>query len=207
MRQILAALLAIGGVYIAYPYATLYRLHLALRSGDAATLQMLVDWPAVREGITEDISDLVINQSAESKASSELPPFFGAGFRIRGIAANSVTARVTPQTFATAADQLLTGETKGRAAISVPWAFFDTPTQSSPVHLRTSSEDPADQTADGIAKWALENYPYVATRRVARESSKGAPKNRWVLRCRACASYQFAPTGPLGRSARMRAMP
>jgi hypothetical protein len=116
-RQILAALVAIGGIYIAYPYATLYRLHLALRSGDAATLQILVDWPAAREGITEDICDLVINQSAESKASSELPPF-GAGF-VRGIAANSVTARVTPQTFAMAAEQPLTAAEFGRCHLGV----------------------------------------------------------------------------------------
>jgi Protein of unknown function (DUF2939) len=138
-RQVLAALLAIGGIYVAYPYVTLYRLGMALRSGDVATLQMLVDWPAVREGITEDICDLVIDQSAESKAGGELPPF-GTGF-VRGIAANLVTARVTPQTFATSAGQSLADAPKDRAAISVYWAFFDTPTRFT-VHMRTSRKIP-----------------------------------------------------------------
>jgi hypothetical protein len=138
-RQILAALFAIGGIYVAYPYVTLYRLDMALRSGDVTVLKMLVDWPAVREGITEDICDLVIDQSAESKTGGELPPF-GAGF-VRGIATNLVTERVIPQAFATPADQSLAGEIKDRTAILAYWAFFDAPTQFS-VHLRTSRKIP-----------------------------------------------------------------
>ena len=137
--RILVALLAIGGIYVAYPYVTLYRLDMALRSGDVTTLQMLVDWPAVREGITEDICDLVIDQSAESKAGSELPPF-GTGF-VRGITTNRVTERVIPQAFVALAGEPLAGETKDRAAISVHWAFFDGPTQFS-VHLHTSRKVP-----------------------------------------------------------------
>jgi hypothetical protein len=139
LGQILVALLAIGGIYVAYPYVTLYRLDMALRSGDVTTLQMLVDWPAVHEGITEDICDLVIDQSAESKAGSELPPF-GAGF-VRGITTNRVTERVTPQALVALAGEPLAGETKDRAAISVHWAFFAAPTQFS-VYLRTSGKVP-----------------------------------------------------------------
>ena len=125
-RPIIAVLLAIAVSYGAYPYVTLYRLGHAIHTGDAAALQTLVDWHAVREGIKEDICDQAIDQPAAARTSQQLPPF-GAGF-VRGIAGTAIERRVTPQALVTAAQQpqpeLPTGKT-----VHVAWAFFSTPTE------------------------------------------------------------------------------
>jgi hypothetical protein len=127
-KPIIAALLAVALAYVVYPYATLYRLGQAIRHGDASTLQSMVDWPAVREGIKEDICDLVIDQSSEAKASGQLPPF-GAGF-VRGIAANVVDARVTPEALVAAAQQPdVKKPLRQGAAVQVSWAFFSGPAE------------------------------------------------------------------------------
>ena len=76
--------------YAAYPYVTICRLGLALRAGDAAALQALVDWPSVREGLKEDICDLALDEPGDGTG---LRPF-GASF-IRGIATSAIDRAVT----------------------------------------------------------------------------------------------------------------
>ena len=119
---LLATVLSVGVTYVAFPYVTLYRLGSAIRSADAATLESLVDWPAVREGIKEDVCDLAADDP-DPKNGAELPPF-GASF-IRGIASSAIDQAVTPQALlaASPAPQALHG-----ADVHVNWAFFDTPT-------------------------------------------------------------------------------
>ncbi len=94
--QVLPMVLALGALYAGYPYATLYRLNVALRQADATTLRSLVDWYAVREGLKEDLCDMATDDPADSHASNELPPF-GAGF-VRGITGNMLDKNVTPET-------------------------------------------------------------------------------------------------------------
>jgi Protein of unknown function (DUF2939) len=126
---ILAVFLAIGTSYAAYPYITLLRLGEAIRQGDAATLKTLVDWPAVREGIKEDICDQVLDapQVVETQHPAALPPF-GASF-VRGIAGNSIDRTITPEALVAAVG---TPAHKPAAAsgadVHVSWAFFDDPT-------------------------------------------------------------------------------
>ena len=62
-KPVIGALLVIALAYVIYPYATLYRLGLAIRHGDAATLESMVDWYAVREGIKEDICDFGVRSA------------------------------------------------------------------------------------------------------------------------------------------------
>ena len=83
---LLATVLSVGVAYVAYPYVTLYRLGSAIKGADAATLESLVDWPAVREGIKEDVCDLGADDPGP-KTGAELPPF-GASF-VRGITSSS----------------------------------------------------------------------------------------------------------------------
>jgi hypothetical protein len=125
---VLATVLCIGVGYAAYPFVTLYRLGSAIRSADAATLETLVDWPAVREGIKEDVCDLGGSGDATA-GGKDLPPF-GASF-VRGIASNTIDQAVTPQALV-AATAVSTGgqvthEARG-AEVHVNWAFFDSPT-------------------------------------------------------------------------------
>jgi hypothetical protein len=118
-------------VYVAYPYFTLYRLGSAIRTADAATLESLVNWPAVREGIKEDVCDLVVDTPAQQpearvqKTVGELPPF-GSSF-MRGIASSAIDQAVTPQ--ALLAATLPTSRPQPRGAdVHINWAFFDSPT-------------------------------------------------------------------------------
>jgi hypothetical protein len=119
-------MLSIGVAYAAYPYLTLYRLGVAIRSADAVTLESLVNWSAVREGIKEDVCDLVIDDPIQ-KSEAELPPF-GASF-MRGIASSTIDRAVTPQALLAATSTLPASRPSPRGAdVHVDWAFFDSPT-------------------------------------------------------------------------------
>jgi hypothetical protein len=121
---VLVVFVALGVLYAGYPYATLYRLDLAVRQADAATLRSLVDWYAVREGLKEDLCDLGSDDPADGQASNELAPF-GASF-IRGITGNLLDRTVTPETLVSMARG---GREAAAADTSVVWAFFSNPTE------------------------------------------------------------------------------
>ena len=123
-KPILAAILAVGVGYVASPYVTLYRLDQAVRTGDSASLQRLVDWPAVREGIKEDICDGLAGDPGQQLERGKLPPF-GASF-MHGIATNAVDRAVTPEALVHFTRN--GGDAQG-AATQVDWAFFDDPTE------------------------------------------------------------------------------
>ena len=127
-RPVLAALLAVGTAYVAYPYVTLYRLGEAIRQGDAASLQAMVDWPSVREGIKEDICDLVLDDPAAVRQSGTGLPPFGASF-VRGIASNSIDRAVTAEALVAAASTSQRPVSRTGADVHVNWAFFEDPTQ------------------------------------------------------------------------------
>jgi hypothetical protein len=126
-KAVIGALFAVAAAYVAYPYITLYRLSQAIRQGDAPSLEAMVDWPAVREGIKEDICDLVIDQPQEAKAGGQLPPF-GSGF-VRGITGNAVDARVTPQGLMAVATEEPAQRQDAASAVRVSWAFFASPAE------------------------------------------------------------------------------
>jgi hypothetical protein len=121
-RAILATLAVMGIVYLGSPYLTLYRLNAAVRQQDAGALQSMVDWYAVREGLKEDLCDMVLDEPSSQRPANELAPF-GESF-VRGITGNAVDQAFTPETFVSmthnAADQ-------PRAGAHVEWAFFENP--------------------------------------------------------------------------------
>ena len=150
---LLATILIIGVTYVAYPYVTLFRLGSAIQTADAATLESLVDWPAVREGIKEDVCDLGVDAPSPGKSGAELPPF-GASF-VRGIASSSIDKAVTPQALLAAATTSVVAAspppTQRGADVHVNWAFFDSPSsflvslqargQSEPIKLEMDLRD------------------------------------------------------------------
>jgi hypothetical protein len=131
--SVLAAFAALGVLYLGYPYATLYRLDIAVRQKDAAALRSMVDWYAVREGLKEDLCDMVLDEPASDRPSNELVPF-GDGF-VRGIAGNMLDRQVTPETVVS-----LTHAAGGERPedAHVVWAFFDAPTRFM-VHVQTGA--------------------------------------------------------------------
>lgn len=122
---LLATVLGVGFAYLAYPYVSLYRLGLAIQHADATTLEQLVDWPAVREGIKEDVCDLGAGEPA-SKTGTALPPF-GASF-VRGIQSSTIDQAVTPQALLAATESVPAArspQSPRGADVQVNWAFFD----------------------------------------------------------------------------------
>jgi len=150
-KPILAAVLAVAVGYAAYPYVTLYRLSDAIQAGDATTLRALVDWPAVRAGIKQDICDNVAADPAVTVSDGKLPAF-GASF-VRGIAANAVDQDVTAEGLVDMTQRHAAGSATQGAAVQVNWAFFhdptdfivslDAPGQRGPIKLRMSLKDAA----------------------------------------------------------------
>jgi hypothetical protein len=123
---LIATVLSLGVAYFAYPYVTLYRLGSAIRSADAATLESLVNWPAVREGIKEDVCDLAVDIPGP-RTGGELPPF-GASF-MRGIASSTIDQAVTPQALLAATSTVPSSRAAPSGAdVRVNWAFFDSAT-------------------------------------------------------------------------------
>lgn len=123
-----AAVLTAGVAYGATPYLTLYRLGEAIQKSDTGTLRSLVNWPAVREGIKEDICDLGVDDP-DSGTGGSLPPF-GTSF-MRGIASNAIDHAVTPEALLAATGSVsanLSGGEQLGPDIQVNWAFFDSPT-------------------------------------------------------------------------------
>jgi len=118
---VLASAAAAAFAYVAYPYVTLARLGAALGSGDAQTLEQLVAWGPVREGIKEDICDDVADMQASS--ANTLRPF-GYSF-IRGVAANAIDTRVSPHGLLAAARRFDPATLTLDAVTGVRWAFFD----------------------------------------------------------------------------------
>jgi hypothetical protein len=117
---IFAALTLMIGGYVAYPWVALYRLDRAVRAGDSATLARLVDWPAVREGVAEDIADTVTD--APEPVVNQLTPF-GHGF-MRGIAAHAVQQRLTPRAVIARLCGQENGSASLRSAYFANWSRF-----------------------------------------------------------------------------------
>jgi hypothetical protein len=150
-KPAVCACLAVAMAYGIYPYVTLYRLGQAIRGGDATALQSMVNWDSVREGIKEDICDLVVDQPVQAKSGEQLPPF-GAGF-MRGIATNVIDKQVTPEALARAARQPETKQVAAGADVQVSWAFFASPAtfvvdlnapgQASPIRLQMNLREGA----------------------------------------------------------------
>jgi hypothetical protein len=145
---VLASAALAAFAYVAYPYVTLARLGAALRGGDASTLERLIAWGSVREGIKEDISDDIADTAAT--AGNTLRPF-GYSF-IRGVAANVVDSRVSPRGLLAAARHIDPAALTLDAVSGVRWAFFD----GSPTAFVAELRPPGDAAASEPVRVQLE---------------------------------------------------
>lgn len=98
----IGGLLLVCTAYAVSPFVALWRISHAIDAGDTATLRAMIDWPAVRQGLKDDITDGIIGVPRETLvASNSLPPF-GASF-VSGIAASAIERAVSPQSLVQAA--------------------------------------------------------------------------------------------------------
>jgi hypothetical protein len=141
-RTCLVVLAAIAGMYVAYPYVTLFRLGLAIQQGDAATLETMVDWDRVRDGIKEDICDAVLDDPTPAATNAEALPAFGTSF-MRGIAGSMIDKTINAASLVQATRSMGSAPDYHRVAIvgsasaaelsqpvemgapRVVWAFFE----------------------------------------------------------------------------------
>lgn len=163
-KPILSALVVVAVAYMASPYVALYRLQAALRGGDQSILAGMVDWDQVRDGLKQDIAELVVDEpepqprataqlagamevsGSAQLAGSTLPPF-GSSF-IKGIASKAVDEAITPESVARMgrpdgdaepgdADPLQSVSLK---SAHVTWAFFQSP-ETFTLWLRSPGQD------------------------------------------------------------------
>lgn len=74
MKKVLLAavgLAVLAGAYVAYPYYSVGRLGAAVSTGDPEKLQVMVDWPSVRNGLQADLSALL--NGAVSQTAGDSP--------------------------------------------------------------------------------------------------------------------------------------
>jgi hypothetical protein len=140
-KPILIAAAIAGFSYVAYPYVTLARLGAAMGSGDATTLEALVDWGHVREGIKEDICD---DTADTADTGNALRPF-GFSFA-RGVAANVVDAHVSPHGVLAATRRYDPAVRTLDALAGVRWAFFD----GSPTAFVAELQPPGDAATEPV---------------------------------------------------------
>ena len=147
--------------YVAYPYVTLARLGAALGTGDAKTLEKLVAWGPVREGIKEDICDDVPDDAGGHRAAGCVPSASPSRTRV---ASNLVDAHVSPHGILAAAAHFDPGSMTLGAVSGVKWAFFESPTEFvaelQPPGI--AARPAASAGADGVAGLLVEGDPRVA---------------------------------------------
>jgi hypothetical protein len=150
--------------YVAAPYVTLWRLANALRNGDARTLEAVIDWNAVRDGLKQDVAEGIVGLPEDDTpepqlasntgvaataqyAANTLPPF-GASF-MTGIAGTMIDREVTPRHLIALMRQLApadqpTGATALLQSVGqIDHAFFDGP-GSFVLRIRCAGQDDDD---------------------------------------------------------------
>jgi hypothetical protein len=153
-RSMIAVVAVVALAYAVTPYIVLWRLASALRDGDARTLEALIDWNSVRDGLKEDVADGIVGLPEDATATTQLAantlPPFGASF-ISGIAGSVIDRDVTPQHLVALIRQLAPAEptavgplTLMKSLAGVDHAFFDGPA-SFTLRIRCAGQE-ADDT-------------------------------------------------------------
>ena len=88
------AVLGLAG-YLGGPFLTLWRITRAMDRADLATLESVIDWPQLRQGLKDDVAEGVLGMPQETLVASNTLPPFGAGF-VSGIACSQIDRAVTP---------------------------------------------------------------------------------------------------------------
>jgi len=68
-----ACALCAGALWFVAPYLTLYTFVTAVKAGDQKTLQEMVSWPDVRQGLKEDLNAVLAKQAANNKNLKDNP--------------------------------------------------------------------------------------------------------------------------------------
>ena len=144
MRRLFLLFLILLGLYLAYPYWTLYRLQNALLSNNAETLKKIVDFPAVRANMEKAVQGGLLRKSQELGKKAPVLGSIGEALT-RGlgpsVVGGSIDSLVTPEAVLsnpTVVEQR--EEDKGFEGF-LKWAFFTSPTT---FEIQSQNPDKAD---------------------------------------------------------------
>lgn len=135
MKRLFAILVLAAVGYAALPYWSAYSLAQGVKAGDRDVLEQRVDWPSVRSGLKEDLSDIAVGN--ESGAAGLLRAALAPA-----LLDTALDQLVTPATVASLAQGAArakdrSGGGQGDAAedlardpvAHLTWAFFTSPSQ------------------------------------------------------------------------------
>ncbi|CAH2604542.1 conserved protein of unknown function [Rhodovastum atsumiense] len=141
------ALMVVAAMTMGYctgPAVTIWRILQALQTGDVATLHATIDWPSVRQGLKDDVTEGLLGIPQKTQLASNTLPPFGAGF-VSGIAASAIDREVSPEAMLEAARNLGDGSPARGAGWPGILGFGLTSPTSIDVRLRAPGQDAGEQ--------------------------------------------------------------
>ena len=144
MRRLFLLILILLGIYLAYPYWTLYRLQNALLSNNAETLKKIVDFPAVRANMEKEVQGGLLRKSQElGKKAPVLGNIGEALTRALGpsVVGGSIDSLVTPEALLSNPTVVEQREKDEGFDGFLKWAFFTSPTT---FEIQSQNPDKAD---------------------------------------------------------------
>lgn len=88
-------------LYVAYPYVTLWRLDQAILKADIPTLNVLIDWPELRQSLKSEVKLALIDKARTDIGQGGFAGLFGG----------ALTALLVPTLVDGAVDEMVTPET------------------------------------------------------------------------------------------------
>lgn len=149
MRKVVAVALIIGAVavYMLTPFLSAYQIRNAIRSGDTALLETLVEWPAVRESLKSSLAELD-RQKAEHANRHGIPtPSLWS--RIKAAATSGMADRMIDQ-YVTASGVVAMNEARAK------WKSV-TQSDASP-GVQALAGDAFDPASDASDQSALQRF-------------------------------------------------
>ncbi len=163
MRRLFLLILILLAVYVAYPYWTLHRLEQALLSNNAEALKRIVDFPAIRASLEDQVEGRLLEKS--DQLGEKRPVLGDIGTALTNILGPSVIggtvdSLVTPEALLSNPTVLEHREKNEGFGDYMTYAFF-----SGPTTFKIDMKDPnkaeapkigATMTLDG-ARWRVTN--------------------------------------------------
>jgi hypothetical protein len=152
IRQIVAGILVLALLFLAWPLWSAWQLHRAMKTRDIAALETRVDWPTLRANMKPRITQAIADDAANSGSIS------GALKRaISGVVADKgVDLLVTPQTLGRllAGREFVAGKLKKDPKVVPPPAPKRT-ASATPDDEDIEGEDPEDPMPPRRLRWAF----------------------------------------------------
>lgn len=151
MRRLFILILILFAAYVAYPYWTLYRLDHAILNNNAEALQSIVDFPAIRASLKDEVQDGVLAKTDElaktKPAIGEIGRALAEAFG-PSIVGGTIDGLVTPEAILENPTVVERREKDEGFDGFVRYAFFSGPTK-----FRVDLKDPDEANAPTLTAY------------------------------------------------------